>query len=296
MTLPNFLIIGAAKAGTSSLHYYLSQHPQIFMPFLKEPMFFALENEELNFQNPDQGINYSAITNIEDYQKLFEGATEIAVGEVSPIYLYSEKAASRINYYIPTAKLIVVLRNPVDRAFSCYTHLLREDYETLSFSNSLKEEKNRIEKNWAHLWHYKRAGYYYKQLKIYFDIFDSKQIKVLLYDDFEDSPQMFLKSIFAFLEVETEFSPEMTKMNVSGLPKSKLVHDFFRNKNFVRTSIKTLVPGRIRTKVAGKIKMWNLKPKPQISETDRDFLLNEFRCDIEQLQALVNRDLSLWLE
>ena len=141
MTLPNFLIIGSAKGGTSSLHYYLRQHPQIFMPDLKEPRFFALEGGILNFQNPDSAINYNSITTLREYESLFANVTnELGIGEASPLYLYSEKAARRIKHYVPDAKLMVILRNPVDRAFSCYTHLLREGYETLSFEAALKAE------------------------------------------------------------------------------------------------------------------------------------------------------------
>ena len=118
MTLPNFLIIGSAKGGTSSLHYYLRQHPQIFMPDLKEPRFFALEGETLNFQNPDSAINHDSVTNLREYKNLFANAiNEIGIGEASPLYLYSEKAVRRIKHYVPDAKLIVILRNPVDRSF-----------------------------------------------------------------------------------------------------------------------------------------------------------------------------------
>ncbi len=296
MTLPNFLIIGAAKAGTSSLHYYLRQHPQIFMPFLKEPMFFALENEELNFRNPDQGINKYSITKLEDYQSLFEGVTdEIAIGEASPIYLYSKKAAERIKHYIPEAKLIVVLRNPVDRAFSCYTHLLREGYEKLPFLEALSEENNRIKDNWAHLWHYKTAGYYYQQLKPYVDNFRTEQLRVFLYDDFVNNPQGFLREVFNFLCVDENFKPDMTRMNVSGLPKSRILHDFFAKKNIVRSGIQALFPGNFRTHLAGKIKSWNLGAKPGISFEDRKVLLEDFSEDVQRLQVLIDKDLSSWL-
>ena len=156
MILPNFLIIGSAKAGTTSLHYYLNQHPEIYMTAVKEPRFFALEGKNLNFSGPDKDIiNSTSVTTYEEYIALFEEvSSEKAIGETSPLYLYSEKAIQRIHHYLPDVKLIVILRNPIDRAFSCYTHLLREGYESLSFADSLKAEEGRIHDNWAHLWHY----------------------------------------------------------------------------------------------------------------------------------------------
>lgn len=296
MNMPNFLIIGSAKAGTSSLHYYLRQHPQIFMPFSKEPKFFALEGEELNFRNPDQGINEYSITDLADYQKLFDDVRdEIAIGEASPIYLYSEKAADRIKHYIPNVKMIVVLRNPVDRAFSCYTHLRREDYETLSFEEGLAAEGARIADNWSHLWHYQTAGYYYKQLKPYLERFDRQQFKIYLFEDLCSDSLGILRDVFEFLDVDTDFVPDMTKQNVSGAPKSKLLQKFFSKKNFLRSTIQTVVPDELRRNTAQRIKQWNLGKKPELSPQMRERLAKAYREDVLKLQDLIDRDLSVWL-
>ena len=156
--LPNFLIIGAAKGGTTSLYHYLNQHPQVYMSPMKEPRFFALENEKLNFQNPDKAINKTSVTSLSEYYKLFDGVTnETAIGEASPLYMYSTKAVERIAHYVPTAKLIAILRNPVDRAYSCYKHLIA--LEPYSFADAILHEDKRISQNWAHLWNYRLGGY-----------------------------------------------------------------------------------------------------------------------------------------
>ena len=125
MIMPNFLLIGAAKAGTSSLYGYLKQHPQIYMSPIKEPRFFALEGETLNFNGPTRGINQTSINTLEAYSQLFQKVTtEKAIGEASTIYLSSPKAPERIKHYLPDVKLIAILRDPSERAFSSYMHLV----------------------------------------------------------------------------------------------------------------------------------------------------------------------------
>lgn len=295
MTLPNFLIIGSAKGGTSSLHYYLRQHPQVFMPALKEPRFFALEGETLNFQNPDKAVNTCSITTLSDYEALFSDVRdEIAIGEASPLYLYSEKAAQNIQRYTPNAKLIAILRNPVDRAFSCYTHLLREGYETLSFEDALAAEPERINNNWAHLWHYREAGYYYRQLKAYFDRFPSEQIKIYLFDELSRDNQKILTDIYDFLGVDRAFVPDMTRQNVSGMPKSRLVQQFFSQKNWLRSTIQATIPKDLRHGVAKRIKAWNIGKKPELSAATRQKLMIDYQDDIVNLELLIEKDLSAW--
>jgi hypothetical protein len=296
MVMPNFLIIGAAKAGTTSLHYYLSQHPQVYMSSVKEPRFFALEGEKLNFRNPDQDINRTSITRLEDYQKLFQNVTdEIAIGETSPLYLYSSKAVERIKHYVPQAKLIAVLRHPVDRAFSCYTHLIREGYEPLSFAEGLQAEEERIQNNWAHLWHYRKAGYYYAQLKQYFDAFDSEQIRVYLYEDLNANSTEITQNICRFLGVDDTFEPDLTRMNVSGVPKSRLLYNLFK-RSPIKTALKPFFPTDLRKQIARKVKAWNLQDKPTLPGEVRAQLVEAYRDDILKLEELIQRDLSHWLK
>src|SRR5215218_4707583 len=123
MTMPNFLIIGAGKSGTTSLYHYLGQHPEVFMSPMKEPKFFCFEGERPNFRGPgdDEEINRKCVTTIDAYRALFDGvACEKAVGEASSMYLYYPKAPERIDHHVAGVRLIAVLRNPVDRAYSSY--------------------------------------------------------------------------------------------------------------------------------------------------------------------------------
>lgn len=295
--LPNFIIIGAAKAGTSSLYYYLKQHPDVYMSEVKETNYFALKDQKLNFQNPDKVINTSSITTEEAYRKLFEDVKdEVAVGEASPLYLYSPKAAEQIKLFNPSIKLIVILRNPVYRAYSCYNHLVRDGYETLSFSEALKEENNRIRNNWAHLWHYKHGGYYYRQLKPYFDRFNPEQIRIYFYEDFNNNSITLTQDIYRFIGVDASFIPDLTRMNVSGVPKLKILHSLFSKANVLRSTLKPFFPRTFREKIGQSIREWNRRPNSLILPNDKNILVQEYREDIHKLEKFLQKDLSSWLK
>jgi hypothetical protein len=180
MSLPNFLIIGAAKAGTNALYHYLRQHPQVYMSPWKEPKFFAFESEaDLGFRaadGKDAPVNASVILDQAEYEKLFDGADHaLARGEASTHYLYVEDSPRRIKALIPKARLIAVLRNPVDRAFSSYQHLVRDDLEPLDFGPALDAEPRRIAEHYAYLYRYTDMGFYSEQLDRYERIFPEEQ-------------------------------------------------------------------------------------------------------------------------
>ncbi len=294
MTMPNFLIIGAAKAGTTALHEYLQQHPQIYLTPNKETNFFAFEGEDLNFKGPgDELLKDFSITDLDTYQAEFAGVTkELAIGEACPAYLYHPQAAVRIKQYIPDARLIVILRNPVTRAYANFLHTVRDDREThRDFALALQDEATRIDSNWEWFWHYIQLGYYGKQLQHYYEIFAPSQIKVYLYEDLRENAIALLQDIFRWLEVDDTFVPDMAlRPNKSGMPKNKLLHQILTKPNPLKTRLKPLFPAKIRQKIQHQ----NLNT-PQISQEVRQQLLDLYRPDILQCQDLINRDLSAWL-
>lgn len=295
--MPNFLIIGSAKAGTSSLYYYLKQHPQIYMSPLKEPKFFAFEGEKLNFQGPAKdNIDKNSVTTLEEYQQLFADVNnEIAIGEASPIYIQSPKAAYSIKKYIPNVKIIAILRNPAERAFSAFSHLVREGHETLSLEEAFVKEKERISSKWIDLFHYQKVGFYHRQLEHYFKLFEREQIKIYLYDDLEKDTFKVVQNIFAFLNVDSSFVPDLTRKNVSGIPRSRFVYDLFTKDNILKSACKPLLGNKIRRKVHKYIATETLKPKPKLPLATKLKLVEVYREDILRLQDLIDRDLSGWL-
>lgn len=294
--MPNFLTIGAEKSGTTALYHYLRQHPQIYMSPVKEPNFFSLGGEKPEDRGPGH-LPTSHVTDIEAYCKLFrEVSGETAIGEASPAYLYQQKAVERIRHHIPDAKLIAILRDPVERAYSNFLHCISLGREPLAdFEQALQEEEMRVRNNWRSLWHYKRKGFYYEQLKRYFDLFDENQIKVYLYEDLNEDPSGTLRDIFRFLEVDESFIPDTSaRLNVSGVPRNKALHSLVTTLN--RPTIKSFVPNRLLKALREPVRSRVLTKPPQLLPEVRGRLIEVFREDILRLQELIDRDLSGWLE
>jgi hypothetical protein len=302
MALPNFLIIGAQKSGTTALYHYLKQHPQIYMSPVKEPHFFALENEELDFRGPrDQEIlSQMVVTDFGAYRELFRNvSSETAVGEASAGYLHSSRALGRIRRYVPDAKLIAVLRDPVEGAYSSFLHMVRDGREPLSdFEQALRAEKTRIRDNWGPIWHYRQKGFYYGQLKRYFEAFGRDQVKVYLYEeDLKGDPLGMLQDIFRYLGVDDAFVPDMSlRHNISGIPKSKALHGFLRRPHPVKSAAKPFVPEVVRVRLVTILRNRNLSRPPRLSPEVRGWLVGEYREDILRLEELIQRDLSGWLD
>lgn len=303
MTLPNFLIIGAEKAGTTSLYHYLKEHPEVYMSEEKEPFYFICKDgfpEILGNKIENDNFLKTRITSLKTYEKLFEKATvEKAIGEASASYLYVPEAARNIKNIIPNAKLIVVLRHPIERAYSNFLHCIGRGIEPLrSFEEAISKEPTRKKENWGLVFYYKEKGFYYKYLKTYFNLFDKNQIKIFLYEDFKNNTSTVLKEIFNFLDVNDSFSPEiLEKHNVSkkhGLKYNTLT-GLLKSKNPIKLFMKDLIPKQIRNKMISVIDKVNSEPvAPMLTET-KAALIQDYKEDILNLQDLIKLDLSHWL-
>jgi signal transduction histidine kinase len=299
--MPNFLVIGAGKAGSTSINEYLKQHPDIYISPVKEPNFFALEGEKVGFRGPgaDIRINSWSVTDIDSYRALFKDVQgEKAIGEVSPLYLYSPKAPDRIKHYIPDTKLIAILRHPADRAYSAYLWLFGQQRETIKdFAKALAAEESRIASNWEWIWHYQNLGFYYAQLKRYYDRFDSKQIKVYLFEDLKNNSSNLIKDLYDFLEVENNYIPDTSMKYASSVipPKNQTLQDFLTEQNPLKAFLKNIIPADIRKPLAAKIYRKNMTQNLKLSKEMRQQLIEVYREDILQLQDLIDRDLSSWL-
>jgi hypothetical protein len=296
--LPNFLLIGAAKSGTTALYSYLGQHPEIFTCPVKEPKFFAHEGGAPDWRGPgDDRYGRTTVTDIATYLALFHGASgERAVGEASTQYLYLPRARERIKYYVPRAKLIAILRDPAEVAYAAFLHKRREGLEPFKeFARALESEGARIRENWSPIWHYKQRGYYYEHLAGYYRDFSPEQIRVYIYDDFKAEPLGVIRDIFRFLGVEDSFVPDMSsKPNRSGVPRSRAVHDFLTGPNPASAALKSLLPEGAYRRGAETVHRWNLA-RPPLPPGVRRRLVEEYREDVEKLQALLRRDLTTWL-
>ncbi|NNM16846.1 MAG: sulfotransferase, partial [Bacteroidia bacterium] len=203
---PNFLIIGAEKSGTTSLYHYLNQHPDVFMTPEKEPFFYIFKNGTpaiLGEHIDDDVFLRTRIKSDELYANQFEGAhNESAVGEASASYIYMKEAAENIASDIPDTKIIVVLRNPVERAYSNFLHCIKRGVEPMRDFNQYvdtNEEEKRISTNKGLVLYYLEKGFYSKHLSEYYNRFPKSNIKVILYEDLKLIPEDALKEIYDFL-------------------------------------------------------------------------------------------------
>ena len=293
MTMPNFLVIGAMKSGTTALYYYLAQHPEIYMSPVKEPNFFCSEGEA--------GRHGSSAARLETYQNLFKDVSgEKAIGEASHCYLYEPEAVGRIRQSLPGAKFVAILRDPVGRAYSHFLHMVRNGTEPLTdFAQALREEETRACKDRG-FQDYIGRGLYSDQLGRYFDAFGRERVKVYLYEDLSVAPVRVLQDTFRFLGVDDSIVPDVSlRRNVSGSPRYEILDSILRRPNPVKDALKMHLPAALRwrlLKAFDDLKTRNLTRPPAVEPGVRRRLVRIYREDILKVQELIHRDLSGWLE
>jgi hypothetical protein len=290
--LPNFVIVGAAKAGTTALYWYLHEHPAVAMSSMKETNYFAYgrdESGDLLYGDPD--LHSFPITTLEQYEALFPGTgATTAVGEASPIYLECPDAAKRIRDRLPDAKIICGLRDPVDRAYSDYLMYLRNRQLRFDAARDLS-----LEAAWAQPdSHWMRIGRYHDLLARYYDEFDRSRIHIYLFDDMRSDPRSVVASLYRFLEVDERFVPDFeTPHNVGGVPTSMALEKLVP-RGALKATVERWVPRRVASWVR-RLRTANLQPPPPLPAELRARLMDQFRDDIHKTGELTEKDLSAWL-
>lgn len=285
-----FLGIGAEKAGTTWIADCLREHPEVCLPETKEIFFFNdVDPHFLAIRNYryERGLSW--------YKRQFNGCKDKIAGEISPTYLYSKTAAIRIKKDFPDIKLIVVLRNPVKRAFSQYIHDKRLGViKDISFGEAVRMYTNYVEK-----------GLYYKHIKTYLALFNKTRILILFAEDLKKEPKISLNKIYEFLNLkDAKFAPKRLykKSNVAGKAKFPVINyfmmqtDYFLRTNKLGSVLKILDSFGIR-EFAKKIRDINsekLKKYPKIEKGTEKYLKEAFIEDIEKLEKLLNKRLSEW--
>lgn len=295
VSAPNFFLIGAMKSGTTSLYHILGEHPDVYFPTLKEPHYFVTPGERLLFSGKDdQTIGDKIFVHEEQkYFQLFEGTEKYKIrGDASAMYLYYPEAASNISQFSNQSKILVVLRNPADRAYSSFLHLVRDDREQLTFEEGLKEEDKRIKEGYNPLWHYTKAGMYANQIQNYLDKFS--EVKVVIYEEFKAQPEKTLAEICEFLGIDPYDFDLEKRYNVSGVPKSRFVHNALRKPNKFKSAIKGLIPEGVKTKLKNRLVNMNLEKAQPINKDTRNRLLEFYESDIAKLEELLKLNLNIW--
>jgi len=293
MTLPDFIVVGAAKAGTTALYWYLGDHPQVFMSRVKETNYFAYgldEGGHLLYGDPE--LHHFPIRTIDAYERSFEGAGDArAVGEASPIYLECPQSAGRIRDTIPDARIICGLRDPVDRAYSDYLMYLRSRGRRLDAARELTPSAA-----WARPdSHWMQISMYHEALRRYFDVFPPERIYVFLFDDLKADQAGLVRDLYRFLGADDGFVPDFdTPHNVGGMPASMLLERVFTNDS-LRRAVDPWIPKRAAD-WARRTRTRNLRRAPRLPNELAKELRERFRDDISKTAELIGRDLSLWLE
>ena len=293
---PNFIIIGAMKAATTSIYTYLKQHPDIFMTKVKEPMFFNNFNQNTDFKV--LGNKSKKVNSLLDYFSMFSSVkNESAIGEASPAYIYNENAPHLIKEHLPDVKIIAILRQPTDRAYSNFLHTKRADRENVnSFEQAIKIEKERISDNWSPLYHYIQKGFYSVQLKRYYNLFPKENIKVYLFEDVVKNPKETLKDIFKFLNVDENIEIDVSKKsNVSGTPKG-ILGFILKKMRYYNLMPKFAISDYLPTFIINLLFKSVYKDTEKLDSVLRKELTDKYyREEILKLEKLIDRDLSNWL-
>jgi hypothetical protein len=304
MKRPNFYIAGAPRCGTTALYTYLGEHPNIFLPKIKELHYFASDFPDV------QKIIFKSV---DEYLTIFADAGEQhqAVGEVSPLYYYSNVALKNIREFDPSIKIILILRNPVDFVQSVHQlnlGLLREDEPDLARAWELQETRkqgNLIPKSCREpaLIQYGEMGLFGRHVEKLFGIFPKEQVLIILFDDFAANPKSIYEAILMFLGVPSDGRQEFPSVNANYEHKSKVLARIIHPPQFIYRLFMRIISlfGVSSMKkvslIYNKVELFNARrtPRASLNPDLRRKLQSYFRDDIHKLAKLIDRDLSIWL-
>ncbi len=297
MGKPNLFIVGAAKSGTTSLHNYLNQHPNIFMCNPKEPHF--LINKEIGVDRIPVGV-----TEESEYEDLFfEGGDKKYRGESSVMYLmYPEIVIPKIkNNYLENTKIIIMLRNPVERAYSGFNHVkrynIKENIQDFTEAWKLSEERYFNQKDMTPSSRYQELGLYYNQVQSYLNEFKDN-LHIIIYDDYKSDFKSEMNKVFDFLEVENiEIDSDKRHMVGGWQWENEKLKKLMMKKNPIKTAVRMLIPFKgLRKSIRKRIQENNTVEVQQMTEEER-IMMNEFyKTDVKKLSELLNRNLNFWVE
>jgi len=302
VALPDFLVIGAPKAGTTALHAALAGHPELFMSPVKEPKFFLTGGPPpRRGGGPGDVQTYREhIWRRDAYEALFDAAPPGTLrGESTPFYLYDRQAQQRIRTLIPCARLIAVLRDPVERAHSNWAHLWSAGLDPIGdFPAACAAEDRRVAAGWAPFWHYTRLGRYGEQLDHLLTVFPREQVFVLRYRDLLNAPAQALDTICSFLGVRPGIISQVPRENVTAHPEHSPSH---RAVSLVLRSAATAgrhLPGTVGTALTRPLERYlqrSARPRQPLTWEQRQKVLAYLEDDFALLEKITEADFSDWL-
>ena len=296
---PNLFLVGAQKAGTSALAGWLREHPEVCMSFPKEPGYLAFGKQGYIFPDgngqPAPPSRY-VIKSYDDYINLYAQASDRqhVLADASTWYLPLTGMAEKLYDFNPEAKIVIVFRNPIDRAYSAWCHARSARVEPCeTFAESLQAESTRGEVEF--LLRYHQMGLYSEAVKNYLRVFPREQIMLGFYDDLRNEPQRFWVHACDFLGINPAHIPDFKhKYNRSGVPRSRALHRVLSNYQ-LKKNLRALIPHSLSLLIKKKLDDINLRDFPKMDEATGNALRNFYRKDIAELETLTGRDLKAWL-
>jgi hypothetical protein len=288
--LPNFFIVGARKCGTTSLYFYLKKIPGVYMSPVKELFFFA--------PHAVQTDAFDVIRDKKEYLRFFEKARGyIAVGEATPIYLWDLDSPKLIHQAVPNARIIILLRDPIERAYSQYLRVIKYSGMKASFYDELMRDYKSQEKLYGTSQLYVEMGMYYEQVKRYFDIFGREKVKVIIFEEFIQHKEQTVNEVLAFLGVNYAVTAAIRgHYNPDSVPRSPLsrwIFAFFRRlraRNIKFYKILALLPDSLVQLALEKI-LFKRTQKPNMEPEAFKFLQEIYHDDVLRLESLLGRSL-----
>lgn len=295
----DFFCVGMAKAGTTTLHDLLALQEGIALPARKETNYFSFGvHGRPNFTGPlDQtSVNDPTITSLDDYQADFGSETAAFRGEVCPSYALPG-VAERLHAHNPAARIILLLRDPVGRAFSNYQHLVRDGRERGSFEECLAAEPHRLAEGWEWFWGLKQNSQYADVVSEYVRVFGREQVKIVLFEEFIRDQQHHLQDIMQFIGCDTaNIRYEAHDSNKSGVVSDrwKTLHRVLLSEGVVNKTLRALIPAGLRKQLGATFKRLSTTRSDMAPET-RAALTAEFHSDVRQLAQLMGDDKRSWI-
>ena len=298
---PNLFIVGQPKSGTTALHQFLGQHPEIYMSSIKEPHFFC-SDFHLESDRAYGKPRFFDFRSESAYLQLFVKAKNVKIaGESSTNYLYSQVAAEKIHNFNPDARIIIILREPAKFLYSLHSHYVKftEENEPDFLTALALEERRKQEQDLSprvtspsYLYYSQRVNYY-QQIKRYYDRFDRDRIKVIIFEEFKSDNNRIFREILEFLAVNPNFTPEYAAVNVNKEVKFKAINNLV-NSPLAKTISKNLVSQEfnefVRDNIVEKF-LWHHAPKTQIPENIKLKLMQQYKSEVIKTSELLGIDL-----
>jgi hypothetical protein len=289
-TWPNFFIVGAAKAGTTSLYHYLKEIPGVYMSEVKEPYYFSPHPYTQQYAG-------GTITDKDEYLSLFRHASgHTAIGEASPSYLWDPDSPKLIHQAAPAARIIILLRDPIERTHSHYLMKTKFSHKKMSFYDQLMSNNKSEEKGFDVSKIYLEFSLYYEQVKRYFDLFGRDQVKVIIYEEFIKHPEESVNDVLTFLGVSYKVMTIAKQYNPSSAPRTLLspwvysIFSWLRTKGIITSKMTPLLSTSLTSSIAEKFLFKKIQ-KPRIEPQAFEFLQDMYYEDTLRLQTLLGRSL-----